>query len=90
MKIFLPVTLIAFITITLITMQNHAASDGMSNYGFPKTFYSFTSGKTIYSYGVTYHFLIINFLIDIVFAMIFGLIAVAFINRKKKLKRVSS
>ena len=34
-----------FLLITVITVQYNAASDGWTRYGFPETFYTYTSGK---------------------------------------------
>lgn len=38
-------TIIIFITITLLTMKEEAASDGFDTYGFPFTFYDNFEGK---------------------------------------------
>ena len=64
-------TTIIFVTLTLLTMKNEAASDGFSVYGFPVVYYDHFEGKCDNCYG-KFGFKPINLLIDILFAMSFG------------------
>lgn len=38
-------TFVVFVGFTILTMKNHAASDGFNSYGFPFVFYDYFSGK---------------------------------------------
>ena len=75
MKRILIWTAIAFILITLVTMENNAASDGLSAYGFPIRFYSYTGAKADPSTPDHFGFKPISLLIDISYTSIIGCFA---------------
>jgi len=43
-------TILVFVTLTLLTMENDAASDGFNRYGFPFTFYDYFGGLCDHCY----------------------------------------
>ncbi len=64
-------TIIIFISLTLLTMKNEAASDGFNTYGFPFTFYDYFEGKCDNCYG-EYGFKPLYLFVDIFITMLIG------------------
>jgi hypothetical protein len=90
MKVFLIWFTISFVVITLLTMKNKAASDGISSYGFPYTFYSYTSGKIDNdNFSSVVHFRPLHFLIDLSLGGVIGACAV-YLQKSKLTKAVQS
>lgn len=61
-------TILFFVTLTLLTMKNEAASDGIDTYGFPFTFFDHFGGKCDDCYH-KFGFKITHLFIDILFAL---------------------
>lgn len=61
-------TILVFVTLTLLTMKNEAASDGIDTYGFPFTFFDHFGGKCDDCYH-KFGFKITHLFIDILFAL---------------------
>jgi len=87
MKRVLIYTVATFGIITLITSDNEGMSDGVSSYGFPQTFYSYTGGKTISGTYNDYGFVPFAILIDIPFAAVVALIIIYLGKYLKNIRR---
>jgi len=77
---------VTFVCFTLITMENNAASDGISSYGFPKTFYSYTGGKTDPGFYKDHGFNAPNFIVDLIFYGFIGFCAFYVKNKKSNMQ----
>jgi len=68
MRVTLVWIVVSFVLITLSTMDKEAMVDGISSYGFPQTFYSYTGGKAEPKVYATLGFNPLAFIVDVVFA----------------------
>ncbi len=69
-------------------MKDNAASDGWNSYGFPYTFYSYTSGKIDNdNFSSVVYFRPLHFLIDLSLCGVIGACAV-YLKKSKSTKAV--
>ena len=70
-------TIVIFITLTLVTMKNEGAFDGVGAFGFPFTYYDYFEGKCDNCYrnfGLKPFYLIV----DVLFALVLGFLIILF------------